>query len=236
MQIEAMDHVQLAMPKGGEPAAIEFYQGLLGLERVPKPEPLANRGGCWFAAGAVQVHLGVEEPFRPARKAHPALRVRGLAEGLAALRAAHVPVREDQDLPGHDRAFVDDPFGNRLELVERRGASELEGARSLAWNSVSWTLKQIESTLSGVDPALVCEQPPGLPNHGSLDRRAPGIQPAGHRRGARSPGLVARSMGRAIRSGIGPRRLPRGGCGMDASAGGSAGRCRACARSLGAAS
>lgn len=114
IEVRRLDHVQLAMPAGGEDDARAFYAGLLGLTEVPKPERLAGRGGCWFTAGAAMVHLGVDPDFRPARKAHPALLVRGLAELARRLREAGVPVTEDGD-----SAYVDDPFGNRVELLER---------------------------------------------------------------------------------------------------------------------
>jgi catechol 2,3-dioxygenase-like lactoylglutathione lyase family enzyme len=120
-EIVRLDHVQLAMPPGREGEAEAFYSGLLGLVRVPKPEPMAARGGCWFGTGAVAIHLGVEEDFRPARKAHPALMVRDLPALEAALRAAGVEVRPNPDaLPGAG-AYVDDPFGNRIELVAELG-------------------------------------------------------------------------------------------------------------------
>lgn len=112
-----IDHVQLAMPAGGEDRAEAFYAGLLGLTRVPKPEPLAARGGCWFQGPGVEVHLGVEDPFAPARKTHPAFRVRGYDALLSALRASGTEVRPATALPGVRRAHVDDPFGNRLELI-----------------------------------------------------------------------------------------------------------------------
>jgi catechol 2,3-dioxygenase-like lactoylglutathione lyase family enzyme len=115
-RVERIDHVQLAMPAGGEDIATAFYEGLLGVPRVPKPEPLAARGGCWFERGDVRVHLGVEADFRPARKAHPALAVSNLAVMSARLEAAGFGVRAG-DLPG--QAYVDDPFGNRIELVGR---------------------------------------------------------------------------------------------------------------------
>lgn len=118
--IRALDHVQLAMPAGGEDSARAFYEGLLGLPEVPKPLHLAVRGGCWFEdeATGVKVHLGVDPDFRPARKAHPALRVAGLPALLATLQAAGVTIVDDEPLDGHDRAYADDPFGNRLELLE----------------------------------------------------------------------------------------------------------------------
>jgi catechol 2,3-dioxygenase-like lactoylglutathione lyase family enzyme len=119
-EIVRLDHVQLAMPAGREAEAESFYSGLLGLVRLPKPEPLAARGGCWFGGGAVAVHLGVEEDFRPARKAHPALVVRDLPALEAALRAAGVEVRPNPDAVPSGGSYVDDPFGNRIELVAER--------------------------------------------------------------------------------------------------------------------
>jgi catechol 2,3-dioxygenase-like lactoylglutathione lyase family enzyme len=116
-EIVRLDHVQLAMPSGREAEAEAFYSGLLGLVRLPKPEPLAGRGGCWFGGGAVAVHLGVEEDFRPARKAHPALVVRDLPALEAALRAAGVEVRPNPDAVRAGGAYIDDPFGNRIELI-----------------------------------------------------------------------------------------------------------------------
>jgi catechol 2,3-dioxygenase-like lactoylglutathione lyase family enzyme len=116
-EIVRLDHVQLAMPPGREAEAEAFYTGLLGLARRPKPEPLAARGGCWFGAGPVVLHLGVEEDFRPARKAHPALVVRDLPALEAVLASAGVEVRPNRDRPEGTGAYVDDPFGNRIELM-----------------------------------------------------------------------------------------------------------------------
>ena len=116
-RILALDHVQLAMPPGGEAEAQSFYEGLLGIPRVPKPPPLAGRGGCWFEDGPLRLHLGVEEGFRPARKAHPALVVRDLPALLATLAAAGVEARGDVPFDGRPRAHVSDPFGNRIELL-----------------------------------------------------------------------------------------------------------------------
>jgi catechol 2,3-dioxygenase-like lactoylglutathione lyase family enzyme len=116
-EIVRLDHVQLAMPPGREDDAEAFYSGLLGLARIPKPEPLAARGGCWFVGGAATVHLGVEEDFRPARKAHPALVVRGLPALEETLRAAGCAVCPNPDREPGQGSYVDDPFGNRIELM-----------------------------------------------------------------------------------------------------------------------
>jgi catechol 2,3-dioxygenase-like lactoylglutathione lyase family enzyme len=120
--ILALHHVQLAMPRGGEAQAREFYGGLLGMQERTKPPHLAVRGGVWFSAGTAEVHLGVEEDFRPASKAHPALLVRRLEEIRARCIAASVSVDEDQPLEGFERFYVSDPFGNRLELMEPRSS------------------------------------------------------------------------------------------------------------------
>jgi catechol 2,3-dioxygenase-like lactoylglutathione lyase family enzyme len=117
-RLTGIEHVQLAMPPGGEAAARGFYAGLLGLPEVPKPPVLAARGGCWFEGPGVKVHLGVEADFRPAKKAHPALLVDDLAALTAALEAAGVTVTPDTDLPSVARAHVADPFGNRIELIQ----------------------------------------------------------------------------------------------------------------------
>jgi catechol 2,3-dioxygenase-like lactoylglutathione lyase family enzyme len=116
--IVGIDHVQLAIPRGGEQEAEAFFVGLLGMTRLPKPEALAGRGGCWFAAGDIQIHVGIEDDFRPARKAHPALAVTDLDVVVARLRDAGVEVREGETIGGRVQRFLDDPFGNRIELVE----------------------------------------------------------------------------------------------------------------------
>jgi catechol 2,3-dioxygenase-like lactoylglutathione lyase family enzyme len=120
--IVGIDHVQLAMPAGGEEAARRFYGDVLGFEEVPKPAALAGRGGAWFRSGGVHLHLGVEPDFRPARKAHPALRVEGLTALIVRCVNAGHPVERDVPLPGLERVHVADPFGNRIELLELRDA------------------------------------------------------------------------------------------------------------------
>src|SRR5260221_3581638 len=118
MKIESLDHVQLAMPAAGEAEARAFYEGLLGIPERAKPATLATRGGCWFERGALKVHLGVDPDFRPARKAHLAFVVTDLPGLAAVLRAAGHVLHDDEPLAGYRRAYVDDPFGNRLELLE----------------------------------------------------------------------------------------------------------------------
>jgi catechol 2,3-dioxygenase-like lactoylglutathione lyase family enzyme len=122
--IIGLDHVQLAMPAGQESEAEAFYAGLLGFVRIPKPEPMASRGGCWFASGPVALHLGVEADFRPARKAHPALVVRDLADLVAAVTVAGVAVRPNPDQPPGAGCYIDDPFGNRIELIDADQAGQ----------------------------------------------------------------------------------------------------------------
>jgi catechol 2,3-dioxygenase-like lactoylglutathione lyase family enzyme len=113
-----IDHVQIAMPIGGESQARAFFGELLGLEELPKPADMAGRGGCWFEAGAHQIHLGVEADFRPAKKAHIALRTDGLIELRARLEAAGYVTSDDVPVNGRSRFFANDPFGNRIEFLE----------------------------------------------------------------------------------------------------------------------
>lgn len=119
-RVRGIHHVQLAMPAGREQEARDFYQAILGIPEVQKPPRLAARGGCWFERGDLKIHLGVEASFAPARKAHPGLLVEDLQALKAALSAAGYTVRPDQELEGYDRIYVDDPFGNRLELLAER--------------------------------------------------------------------------------------------------------------------
>jgi len=115
--IAGIDHVQLAAPPGSEPLLRAFYTGVLGMTELTKPPVLAGRGGCWFSAGNAVLHLGVEEDFRPARKAHPGIlvvRIHAFAKELAAKGAKVV---WDYDLPGYERFYSEDPVGNRLEFL-----------------------------------------------------------------------------------------------------------------------
>ena len=119
MRVDGLDHVQLAAPPGCEAAARRFFGELLGLPEREKPESLRGRGGVWFAVGQQELHVGVEDGFAPARKAHPALHVTALDDLAARLAAAGVEPRWDDAFPGCRRFYVDDPFGNRIELLER---------------------------------------------------------------------------------------------------------------------
>jgi catechol 2,3-dioxygenase-like lactoylglutathione lyase family enzyme len=114
--ILAIDHVQIAVPPGSEEVVRSFYGSLLGMEELPKPEPIRARGGCWFRAGAQELHVGVEDPFVPARKAHPGLVASDLAAIRRRLQAAGVAYEDDTKIEGVDRLFVHDPCGNRLEV------------------------------------------------------------------------------------------------------------------------
>jgi catechol 2,3-dioxygenase-like lactoylglutathione lyase family enzyme len=120
MKILAIDHIQIAMPAGEEESARAFYVGLLGFSELPKPPELAKRGGAWFQSGHVQLHLGVEADFRPARKAHPAFIVSDLDSLIANAQIGGFETDTSQPpLDGYKRAHVFDPFGNRIELLEK---------------------------------------------------------------------------------------------------------------------
>lgn len=116
--LSALDHVQIAMPAGQEAAARQFYRDLLGLSEIPKPASLAKRGGVWFQGAGFQVHLGVEQDFQPAKKAHPCFRTRNLDRLQQALESAGVATIPDSEIPGVRRFYANDPFGNRLEFQE----------------------------------------------------------------------------------------------------------------------
>ncbi len=117
--ITGLDHIQIAMPRGKEPAARAFYSELLGLRELPKPPQLVARGGCWFSGPGLVLHLGVEEPFVAARKAHPAFRVADLDACQAALEAAGVATVAETNLPEVRRFYANDPFGNRIEFMQK---------------------------------------------------------------------------------------------------------------------
>lgn len=113
-----IDHVQLAAPRGSEDIARSFYSRILGFEEVEKPEMLKKRGGVWFSFGENQVHIGIEEPFASAKKAHPAFEVENIEQLKNHLNHHNVEYILDDNLPGANRIYVHDPFGNRIELLE----------------------------------------------------------------------------------------------------------------------
>jgi catechol 2,3-dioxygenase-like lactoylglutathione lyase family enzyme len=119
MTLLALDHIQIAMPAGREAEARAFYAGVLGLEERDKPANLSKRGGCWFERGSIKVHLGVDPDFRPAAKAHPAFRVENVELLAKKAGAAGCRVAADEPLEGFARLYVYDPFGNRIELMQR---------------------------------------------------------------------------------------------------------------------
>ena len=114
-----IDHIQLAMPGGGEKRARKFYGDLLGLSEIEKPEGLQDRGGVWFRASGFDLHLGVEEPFIASVKAHPGLLVEDIDEAAKKLETAGVYVAWDSSIPDMRRFYAHDPFGNRLEFLKR---------------------------------------------------------------------------------------------------------------------
>jgi catechol 2,3-dioxygenase-like lactoylglutathione lyase family enzyme len=126
MPVVGIDHVQLAMPAGGEDRARAFYRDVLGVPEVPKPEDLAGRGGCWFESASVKIHLGVDKAFHAATKAHPGLLVNGLPGIIELCRRQGLPVIEGSPVGDCQRVFVSDPFGNRIELMEPGSVSAAE--------------------------------------------------------------------------------------------------------------
>ncbi|MEU2162960.1 VOC family protein [Streptomyces chengbuensis] len=119
--LTALDHVQLAVPAGSEDALRAYYRGALGMTEIAKPPSLAVRDGCWFRTGDVRLHLGVGPRFRPARKAHPGLRVTGIEALAQRLQAHGAEVVCDDELPGHRRFLSEDPVGNRLGFLQAVG-------------------------------------------------------------------------------------------------------------------
>ena len=122
MIVSSIDHVQIAAPEGCEEAARRFYGDVLGMPEVEKPAPLRARGGCWFRCGDQQLHIGVERDFRPARKAHAAFAVIDLGALRRTLEARGIRVMDDRHLPGSNRFYCEDPWGNRIEFIERAGS------------------------------------------------------------------------------------------------------------------
>ena len=120
MKILSIDHVQIAMPSSGEERARAFYMDVLGFIEIPKPAELAKRGGVWLQSENVQLHLGIEQDFHPARKAHPAFIVNDLNSLITKAQNAGCETDTTQPpLDGFKRAHVFDPFGNRIELMQR---------------------------------------------------------------------------------------------------------------------
>ena len=117
--LAGLHHVQVAVPKGAEDISRAYYSGVLGMTELPKPPVLAARGGCWFAAGNLEIHTGVEEPFAPARKAHPGITVTDIDAVAAALTAAGHEFTWDDTIPGRRRLHTFDPHGNRLEFIQQ---------------------------------------------------------------------------------------------------------------------
>ena len=118
-KFQTIDHIQLAAPKGSEDIVRKFFQDTLGLDEVEKPESLKKRGGLWFQFGNHQIHIGIEEPFYPAKKAHPAFAIENLEALKQHLLTNGIDVTDDDRIPGVKRFFISDPFGNRMEFLER---------------------------------------------------------------------------------------------------------------------
>ena len=118
MGIVGLDHVQLAMPEGGEGKARGFFCDLLGMTEIPKPTNLSPNG-YWFESGSASLHVGVDPDFRPATKAHPALLVDDLAVLRARLMVAGCDTKDDKSVAGYARFFTVDPFGNRIEIMQK---------------------------------------------------------------------------------------------------------------------
>lgn len=135
MKIVGLDHIQIAMPKGREQEARDFYQNILGIPEVQKPIALAKRGGAWFQHGSVKIHLGVEEDFRPAQKAHPALVVSDLDQLIVALNGKGFTVTEDDSISDVKRAFSNDPFGNRIEFIQATSSEVISSQKTTHFNS-----------------------------------------------------------------------------------------------------
>ncbi len=121
MGIVALDHFQMTIPVGEEDTARSFFIDLLGFSEQEKPVVLQGRGGMWLAAGSVNLHIGVEEPFTPNKKSHPAFLLDDLQRTVDRLAEAGAVLKDDRPLPGYIRKFTEDPFGNRIELMQKTG-------------------------------------------------------------------------------------------------------------------
>ncbi|KQL20347.1 VOC family protein [Cytobacillus solani] len=115
---KGIDHIQLVAPEGCESQARTFFGEILGLKEIPKPENLRKRGGCWFQCGNQEIHIGIQEGFVPAKKAHPGLVVENLEALRESLLSQEIIIKEEPPIEGRNRFFVDDPFGNRIEFLE----------------------------------------------------------------------------------------------------------------------
>ncbi|WAA11872.1 VOC family protein [Fervidibacillus halotolerans] len=116
--LRKIDHVQLAGPKGCEDQARKFFVDILNFEEEEKPETLKSRGGVWFKKGDIHIHIGIEDPFTPAKKAHPAFEVKNIEKLKSHLIENEIKIIVDDKLPGASRFYTSDPFGNRLEFLE----------------------------------------------------------------------------------------------------------------------
>jgi len=115
--LTGIDHIQIAAPPGSEVAARTFYGDLLGMQEIPKPENLKARGGCWFQCGSHEVHIGIQQDFIPAKKAHPGFTVNALEQLKSRLEEADYTISEEPPIEGRSRFFTHDPFGNRIEFL-----------------------------------------------------------------------------------------------------------------------
>ncbi|HEX2347623.1 MAG TPA: methyltransferase domain-containing protein [Ktedonobacterales bacterium] len=203
--ILGFDHMQLAMPRGSEQAARAFYGETLGLPELAKPAALAGRGGVWFRCGDRELHLGVEDDFRPQRKGHPAFRVDDLAALRARLEVAGAAISEDVPLPGRARFETRDPFGNRLEFQQLFAGDVEQDTERVAHERVMQTFAPnaeayvtSESHAGGADLARLVELAAPQPTDHALDVSTGG----GHTALALAP-----QVGRMVASDLTPRML-----------------------------